>query len=118
MKVKDPWEGEDRLDVLMIYPLWAAKGWRMPLQRMLPPLGVLSIAAYVESHGFKVGVLDLHVLKMGPKEFADYLLKVKPKFVGITVLTPHVYQVHWMSELCKKNIPDVQVIVGGTHAEL
>ena len=41
-----------RVDVLLVYPIWVKKNGRGALQRMLPPLGVLSIASHLEKYGF------------------------------------------------------------------
>lgn len=108
--------------MLLVYPIWidgddeAWPPWTA-LQRMLPPLGVLSIAAVLERAGFDVHVIDLHAEQISPDEFRRLLRKLRPRFVGITVLSAHVTCAHHVAKLCKDEIADVQVVVGGVHAE-
>ena len=49
-----------RCDVAFIYPPWAVVDGRATLQNSLPPLGILSIASYLESLGYSVVVYDVH----------------------------------------------------------
>lgn len=104
-------------DVLMIYPIWVKKGGRGKLQRMLPPLGVLSIASHLETHGFTVDVVDLHAQEIDPDQFRKILRKKRPKFIGITVLSAHFTPAHHIAKICKEELPNSKVYVGGVHAE-
>ena len=56
---------------------------------MLPPLGILSIAAYLEQYGYEVHVIDLHAEAIDPSKFRGIVSTLKPRFVGITVLSAH-----------------------------
>ena len=106
-----------RLDALLIYPIWVTATGRGRLQRMLPPLGILSIASYLESLNYKVGVMDLHGDPMMPNDFRRRVRELKPKTVGITVLSNHFIVAHHIATICKEEVPDCRVIVGGVHAE-
>lgn len=106
-----------RLDALLIYPIWAVAAGRGQLQRMLPPLGILSIASHLESQGFRVRVLDLHGDPMLPKDFRRLVRELRPRVVGITVLSNHFVAAHHIAALCKSEVPDCQVVAGGVHAE-
>lgn len=108
---------KSRADVLLIYPPWVVSGFRSQLQRMLPPLGILSIASYLEAHGYEVHIVDLHAETIGPEEFRTILRSLKPRYVGITVLSAHYVPAHHIATICKEEIADAQVIVGGVHAE-
>jgi len=107
----------DRIDVLLVYPIWVKRGGRGTLQRMLPPLGILSIASYLEEHDFEVQIVDIHAEECTPKEFGDIVSNLRPRFVGITVLSTHFLPANLIAEIAKRNIPDTKVIVGGVHAE-
>src|SRR5437016_5996823 len=107
---------KERLDALLVYPPWVTMGKRGNLQRMLPPLGILSIGAYLESAGFDVQVADIHGERIGPEEFRAMVQKLKPPFVGITVLSAHFLPAHHIAAICKEVQPDCQVVVGGVHA--
>jgi radical SAM superfamily enzyme YgiQ (UPF0313 family) len=104
-------------NVLLIYPIWVSSGSRGQLQRTLPPLGILSIASYLETHGHKVSILDLHASPKSPAEFRNYVRHLKPDFVGITVLSSHFIPAHHIARICKQEVPTCKVITGGVHAE-
>jgi radical SAM superfamily enzyme YgiQ (UPF0313 family) len=104
-------------NVLLIFPIWVRSSGRGKLQRSLPPLGILSIASYLETKGHKVSVLDLHASPMSPAEFRTFVQKLKPNYVGITVLSNHFIPAHHIATICKQESPGCKVITGGVHAE-
>ncbi|MBI4177973.1 radical SAM protein [bacterium] len=110
-------EGDGRLDVLLIYPPWAALEKRAILQNNLPPLGVLSIASYLESKGYRVGIVDVHAERLDEKEVAERVARARPRFVGIAVLTNMSIPAHAIARIVKREVPDCTVVVGGVHAE-
>ena len=109
---------KDRIDVLLVYPIWVMKAGRGTLQRMLPPLGVLSIASNLEKHGYEVHVIDLHAEELNPDQFREAVRTLKPRFLGITVWTPHFIPAHHIAAIAKAEVPDIRVIAGGSHAEI
>lgn len=112
------WEPRgERADILLVYPPWVALGFRGKLQRMLPPLGVLSIASCLEDHGFEVHVVDCHAREMGPVRFRSLVRKLRPRFVGISVLSAHYVPANFIAQICKEEVPDTIVVAGGVHAE-
>jgi radical SAM superfamily enzyme YgiQ (UPF0313 family) len=84
---------------------------------MLPPLGILSIASFLEQYNYEVHVIDLHAEEITPEQFIMILRDLKPKYVGITVLSAHFIPANYVAHLCKEEVPDCKVIVGGVHAE-
>ena len=75
------------VDLLLIYPPWASLGSRGILQNSLPPLGILSIAAYTEQQGFRVQILDVHAERLDDREVTARIMAASPRIVGISVLT-------------------------------
>ena len=106
-----------RADVLLVYPIWVSEGSRGRLQRMLPPLGILSIASWLEQHGLEVHVVDLHAEQLRPEDFRAIVRALNPRFVGVTVLSSHVVPAHHVAKICKEEAPDAKVFCGGVHAE-
>jgi len=106
-----------RADVLLVYPIWVTAAGRGKLQRMLPPLGILSIASYLETKGYEVHVVDLHAESLTPEEFREVVRSVNPRVVGITVLSSHFRAANFVAAICKEEIPDCRVYAGGVHAE-
>lgn len=112
------WQSKkERADVLLVYPPWVVFTFRGKLKRMLPPLGILSIASCLEAEGFEVHVVDCHAREMGPDQFRSIVKRLRPRFVGISVLSPHLVPAHFIARICKEEVPDTVVIAGGVHAE-
>lgn len=107
----------DRLDVLFIYPPWPVLDDRAILQNSLPPLGILSIAAYLQSLGRTVAVCDVHGEKLDEVELRQRLRALLPRFIGISVLTNMSIPALKIATICKQEVPDCTVVVGGVHAE-
>ena len=110
-------QGKKRTDLFLIYPPWAALGRDSYLQNFLPPLGILTIAAYAESQGYSVHVFDIHGERADDTELRRRLQMTKPKFVGISVLTNMCIPAHKIAKICKEEIPDCVLVIGGVHAE-
>ncbi len=105
------------IDLLLIYPIWIQRGSRGKLQRMLPPLGVLSLAAAAEKAGFKVAVLDMHGEQTSIKELRQEIARLQPRLVGITVLSNHLAITHHICHHIKDVCTNSRIFVGGVHAE-
>jgi anaerobic magnesium-protoporphyrin IX monomethyl ester cyclase len=110
-------ETSQRIDVVMILPPWPIPGGRGDLQNGLPPLGILSIAAYLESCGYVVRVHDIHAEKYTDKQLEVLIRRDNPRFVGINVLTSSCIPAHKIARICKKVVPDTVIVAGGVHAE-
>ncbi|MBI1952797.1 MAG: radical SAM protein [Candidatus Omnitrophica bacterium] len=106
-----------RADVLLVYPPWVTYSFRSKLKKMLPPLGILSMASCLEAQGFEVHVVDCHAREMGPGGFRAIVRRLRPRLVGITVLSPHYVPANYIAAICKEEVPDVTVVTGGVHAE-
>jgi radical SAM superfamily enzyme YgiQ (UPF0313 family) len=106
------------LDLLLITPPWACMGGRGALQHNLPPLGLLSIAAYVEQHGYRVQIMDIHAERLNDQDVAARVAQLKPRYAGISVLTNTAFTAQYIARICKKSAPDCKVIAGGVHAEI
>jgi len=106
-----------RTDLVLLYPPWPVLDDRAILQNSLPPLGILSIAAYAEQLGYTVRVHDLHGEKLGDDELRRRLRRDQPRFVGISVLTNMAIPALKIARICKAEVSDCVVIAGGVHAE-
>jgi len=106
-----------QIDVALIYPPWAVLDDRSILQNSLPPLGILSIASYLESNGFTVKVYDIHGEKLEDTDLRTRLKRDRPRFIGISVLTNMSIPAHRIAQICKEELPGSPVVIGGAHAE-
>ena len=110
---------ENRLDALLINPPWISKDeniWH-GIKSAMPPLGLLSVAAYAEKMGFSVAVLDIHVEKLSADEVAERVKELRPRVVGLSVVTATANASHSIARLLKKTEPDCLVVFGGAHPE-
>ena len=108
---------QERVDCVLIYPPWTVLYGRAFLTNALPPLGILSIAAYVEAAGYSVKVIDAHAERMSAKNLREKLTEYQPRVVGICVLSSMVVSAHCIAKDVKRIVPDSTVIMGGVHAE-
>ncbi len=106
-----------RLDVALVYPPWPVLDDRAILQNSLPPLGLLSIASYLESLDYSVRIHDVHGEKLDDVILAERLRAERPRFIGISVLTNMSIPAHAIAKLAREVVPDAVIVMGGVHAE-
>lgn len=86
----------------------------------IPPIGLLSIAAYLRQHAIKVSLLDLTIENLQQSSF-EHILKNHietngiPHWIGISVSTPVAYNAYYISDVCKKLYPETKLVMGGPH---
>src|SRR3989338_1872424 len=100
-----------RTDILLINPPWVSKDeniWH-GIKAAMTPLGLLTIAAYLEREGFRVEVIDVHVEKLGAEELKNRIRDSNPRVVGITVLTATALASYKICQLVKEISPDILV---------
>ncbi len=109
----------EKVDALLINPPWISKDeniWH-GIKGAMPPLGLLSIAAYAEQQGLSVRVFDLHVERWGIAEFREALRRILPSYVGISFMTATALAGNRIARIVKEVHPGCTVVVGGVHAE-
>jgi B12-binding domain/radical SAM domain protein len=85
-------------------------------QFIIPPIGMLSIADYLDRHGYKVIVDNLNERMVTDKEFniEEHLKALSAGVIGIGL--------HWcvhsqgaieLAKICKKLHPDTMIVLGG-----
>ncbi|MCP4592664.1 MAG: radical SAM protein [bacterium] len=107
------------VDALLINPPWISKDeniWH-GIKGAMPPLGLLSIAAYAEQQGWSVKILDVHVERWDIAQFRAALELVVPRTVGISVMTATTIAGNRIARIVKEVHPDCTVVVGGVHSE-
>jgi len=82
-----------------------------------PPLGVMSLAAYIRRKGgINVRIIDMVVSKMTYAELDRQIRLYNPDLVGISVMTYEAKGMHRVAQLVKTWRQEVPVVVGGPHA--
>jgi B12-binding domain/radical SAM domain protein len=83
------------------------------------PIGLTTIAEYLERHGFRVRIVNLAVRMLGNDRFdAEKLIrKLRPVAFGIDLhWMPHAHGAIEVARLCKQYHPDIPVMFGGFSA--
>jgi B12-binding domain/radical SAM domain protein len=83
------------------------------------PIGLTTIAEYLERHGFRVRIVNLAVRMLNSDRFdvEKLIRKLRPAAFGIDLhWMPHAHGAVEVARLCKKYHPDVPVLFGGFSA--
>jgi len=106
------------LDILLINPPWMTKDGNIwhGVKSTSPPLGLLYVAAYAESKGRSVHVLDVNAEQLQFEHIESFIAARKPRFVGLTAVTAQIVNTHRIAGIVKRVSPNSEVIVGGVHA--
>ena len=80
-----------------------------------PPIGLAYLASVLRDE-HDVEVLDANGLGCGLDDVRRELKKFYPDVVGITSVTPSIYQAYQVAKIAKEVREDCKVIVGGPHA--
>lgn len=86
-----------------------------------PPLGLLSIAAYLRERGPKgtvVQVLDTVLLNLTNQQIEEYVRREEPDVVGVQTLTFTLLDSLAVARIAKKVNPDITTVLGGRHCDI
>jgi len=92
-----------------IYGAFADLGSRVP------HLGLCTIAAVVRRAGFTVKIIDAPALNWGFKETVEFIVKEKPRFVGISAVTDSILIAYSLVKTLKSQSLQSKTIIGGAH---
>ena len=85
------------------------------LETYCPPLGLLSLAAWLRKHGHEPSVLDLPTLKWSVEDAARHVLQERPGLVGLSARTINVSNAARLAALLKEGGYPGPVVLGGPH---
>jgi B12-binding domain/radical SAM domain protein len=80
------------------------------------PIGLTTIAEFLERHGFRVRIVNLAVRMLNSERFdaEELISKLQPAAFGIDLhWMPHAQGAIEVARLCKKHHPDIPVMFGG-----
>lgn len=80
-----------------------------------PPLNLLNLGAVLLERGYSVSVIDGVTKNGGIREVVDSIVSLKPRFIGLTAMTAHIYACADMANALRENLPDTPIIIGGIH---
>lgn len=80
-----------------------------------PPLNLLLLAAIVRERGYAPRIIDCPALGLTYGDVIGRLKKIKPRFVGLTAMTPHIMQAGKLAKAIKAAVPEAIILLGGAH---
>ena len=78
-----------------------------------PPLGLMSLAGYLEPAGHEVRIVDGEPELLSAEETARRALATKPQFLGITLTTPEYPFAHEIITRIRHADPSIVTVFGG-----
>jgi anaerobic magnesium-protoporphyrin IX monomethyl ester cyclase len=109
----------DQRRILLIHPLgYDARAANRDISRvanLMPPLGLASIAAYLESCGFHADIIDCFAHPNSGEKIEAYVRQHRPKFVGATCTTAGFLDAVRIFATIKEINPETLSIAGGPH---
>jgi len=82
---------------------------------IMPPLGLASIAAYVEANNIICDIIDCYANPDSDSLIKEYLQGEKPDFIGFSCTSSSFLDGVRIATFAKKIRPNVSVIFGGPH---
>lgn len=87
-----------------------------------PPLGLISLSAFMNEAGIETMVYDLNVEINNNLELPAFAQKIKDTFItdntvfGISYLTPYVMSSYETARVIRQFFPNSKILAGGAHA--
>ncbi len=109
----------DQRKILLVHPLgYRALSAKTDLSRVanvMPPLGLASIAAYLDKCGLHSYIVDCYARPDSDRVIREYLWHEKPALMGLSCTTSSFLDGVRIAELAKYSLPGLRVVVGGPH---
>lgn len=83
---------------------------------LMPPLGILSIAAWLEKHGIEVEIIDGYASRESHQAMVDKVIASGCSAVGFSCTTSSFPETDRIATLLKQAAPHIVTILGGAHA--
>ena len=105
--------------VLFVHPL--GENWIPGEQNVarviniMAPLGLLSLAAWLDQHGHETRVHDCYAFPGRDESIFAYLREERPDFIGFSTTTSSFLDGIRLAKAAKEALPSVQVVFGGVH---
>jgi anaerobic magnesium-protoporphyrin IX monomethyl ester cyclase len=105
--------------VLLVHPAGAQRDSESQritrLVNLMPPIGLVSIAAYLEQRGIATDVLDCLMHPDADERLRELLNDRRPAFVGFTCTTAGFKDAARLARLAHAVLPGVRTVTGGPH---
>jgi radical SAM superfamily enzyme YgiQ (UPF0313 family) len=89
--------------------------WGNYLLGLSPPVGLLYLAGYLLSQGYRVEVLDGAVMAARGHSLKQAIRERQPRLVGLSGVTMNAHNTLHVAEYVRSVHPDAAIIAGGPH---
>ena len=83
---------------------------------LMPPLGMMSIAAFLEARGIATELLDCYANPAPLEELVAGIVARAPDVVGFSCTTSSFLEGYQLAERIKELAPQIKIVFGGAHA--
>ncbi|MBI5656906.1 MAG: radical SAM protein [Geobacter sp.] len=108
------------MNVLFVHPYgsnWMGTGKDITtIFNLMPPLGMMSIAAYLEARGIATEIIDCYASPMTAEALVAEILRRRPDVVGFSCTTSSFLEGYGVASLLKERAPEIVTVFGGAHA--
>ncbi len=106
--------------VLLVHPLgYRAGAAARDIARranIMPPVGLASLAAWLERRGFETDIVDCNAHPAAAGRIRELLLARRPATLGLSCTTAGFLDGVRIAALAKATLPGIRTVVGGPHA--
>ncbi|WP_432821990.1 B12-binding domain-containing radical SAM protein [Trichloromonas sp.] len=105
--------------ILLVHPLGyrpeAAGRDISRLASIMPPLGLASIAAWLEKQGLVADIVDCYAHPDSDQRILDVLRSERPAWIGFSCTTSSFLDGVRLAKLAKSELPQIRAVFGGPH---
>ncbi len=82
---------------------------------IMPPLGLCSISAWMEQHGWQTEIYDCYAFPGDDKRLFQQLERDKPMWIGFSTTTSSFPDAIRLANHCREILPEAKIVFGGVH---
>jgi anaerobic magnesium-protoporphyrin IX monomethyl ester cyclase len=105
--------------ILLVHPL----GYRAEeagrdvarLANLMPPLGLASIAAWLQQQGLQAAIVDCFAHPDADRRIVEHLRSERPAWFGVSCTTSSFLDGVRLAQLAKAELPGIRTVFGGPH---
>ena len=109
----------NRKKILFVHPLGyhadAASKDISRVANIMPPIGLASMAAYLERRGFSAAIIDCFARPDSEQLIRHHLLTHRPAWIGLSCTTSSFRDGVRIAELARSVLPGINTVFGGAH---
>jgi anaerobic magnesium-protoporphyrin IX monomethyl ester cyclase len=85
------------------------------MANIIAPMGLLSIAAYLDKIGIKTDIIDCYAHPDSEGKIPDFLKEKSPGYIGLTCTTSTFHDSVRIAKMAKEILPGIRSVFGGSH---